>query len=532
MKKLYTYSKNRHWSIKLVASILVALLVLYFAFAFILSRLAGGLFNQVLANQHMMKGSVRVEALSANVLGKVSFENLEWTDEDGDQVLQVPEGYIKVRVFDLMTDLIKGHVGASVIGEVHLDGATIYADFDDNMRVDVVSSEKRKKAPSLQTRADKERELEKRIRNLDWQGQFINATLYLNDCILDIQQRNRHYRLTDVDAEVRINTHRFLKIDLTSGKFTGDAIGDGIRIKGDIDLSGVPQAMPRLNVDVDTLAVDPGSLGFGNVHDTMTLKTHWSGPLSAPQADGTLVMPILRIPALTFTNLTGNVHYEKGVMTFSHVEADVFGGRLSAQGTYNIDTRAYAIQGEARRLISSEALQNPDFDVFVNAHINMESDGQKEHTHAYGDFTSSPGRYFLVPIESITGRFDNLYKTTSFYDVVIRTHHTTITTEALTLDQGKLNLGHINILLGNGSQLDLKEKDIKVDLASLQKAKASLSGLSDNTDDIKGNLDDMKAGKEEIGDVMKQSKSLKSALSSLEHTLDGLSDTTDRLREK
>lgn len=527
LRKLYKYITNRHWSIKLIASVMVGLLILYFIFAFIVSRLAGGLFNQVIAGQHMIKGNVRVEALSANVLGKVSFENLEWTDEEGDQVLQVPEGYIQVRVFDLLTDLVKGHVGASVIGEIHLEGATIYSDFDDTMRVDVVAKEKRQKLASTKTRADKERDLEKRIRNLDWQGQFINATLYLEDCVLDIQQRNRHYRLTDVDAEIRLNTHRFVKIDLTSGKFTGDAIGDGLRIKGTIDLSKLPKAMPTLNLDLDTLAVDPGSLGFGNVHDTMTLKTHWNGPLSAPEANGTLVMPILRIPALTFTNLTGQVHYENGLMTFSNVEADVFAGRLRAQGTYNIDTRAYTIKGEARRLISSEALQNPDFDVFVNARINMESDGRKEHTHVYGDFDSSPGRYFLAPIESITGRFDNLYKTTSFYDVMIRTRHTAISTEALTIEKGKLTLGHINILLGNGSQLDLKQSDIESDLVALERAKNSWPGMGENMRDIKDNLDDMKDGQEEIGDVMKQSKSLKSSLDGLKHTLDGLSDTTD-----
>ena len=510
-----------HWEPKLLVGFLLVVVAIYFSLAFILSRGAAHIFNQTATNQHMLRGQIQVEAISANVFGKVSFKNLVWTDQDGDQILLVPEGYMKICVLDLMTDVIKGHVGASVVGEIHLEGAQINADFDDdNLGVDIVAKDKLQAKPK--STDEKGKALERRLRNLDWKGEFINATLYLDKCLVNVHKSDRNYSLNDVNGEVRINTHHFIKLDLTSGKFQGDAIGDGVRIKGDIDLSKMPKDIPSLDLQVDALAVDPGSLGFGSVHDTMTLLTHWTGPLSRPQANGELTMPILRIPALTFTNLTGRVHYENGIMAFDQVEADVFGGRLKAQGIYNIDSRAYTILGQAQGLISSEALHTPDFDVFVDANIHMESEGQKRPVHVYGDFKSSPGRYFIIPIEEITGVFDNVDKTLSFFDVLIKTSRTTITTDALTIDHGNLKLGPINVLLANGSDLFLSQEVLSDDSAQVVRARQSLAGVGPNIKDIKRDLEAMKAGKEELSDFMGQAKLLRSSLTSLKGTIDHL----------
>ena len=512
-----------HWTLRALFAVCLAAVVLYFALAFILSRSAGYIFNKTVNEQHVLQGHLSVEGLSANVWGTLKFTNLVWLDKDGNQILLIPKGKVKVDTIDLMTDLVMGHVGASVIEEVDLKGATLNLDFNDNMQVDLVTEKEVQAKEPRKTQVERQAEWENKLRNLNWGGQFIEASLKLEDCLVNVRQKGRYYSLQNVNGHIDINTHKFVKLDLSTGKFSGDAIGDAIQVKGTIHLPKETDEAAQIDTNFNFYAVDPSSLGFGDIHDTMTLTTHWTGTVSHPVAQGYLVMPILRIPALTFTGLTGDVTYEDGLMTFSNVRADVFGGRLWAQGTYNLDSRAYTISGKAKRLISSEALHDPDFDVFVNANITVESDGDSRHTHAYGDFTSSPGRYMMIPIEKITGRFDHLYKQTDFYDVRIQTKYTDFYTDALTIDHGQLKLGHLNLLFSSGDKLDLNRETLLADRKLLENAKDSLGGLSSNADDIKRNISDMKDGQKEISDVWGQSKSLK-------HSLDGLKDTIDRLK--
>ena len=47
-------------------------------------------------------------------------------------------------------------------------------------------------------------------------------------------------------------------------------------------------------------------------------------------------MPILRIPALTFDNVVGDVTYQDGILNFSNVNANVFNGKLEAKGMFII----------------------------------------------------------------------------------------------------------------------------------------------------------------------------------------------------
>ena len=84
---------------------------------------------------------------------------------------------------------------------------------------------------------------------------------------------------------------------------------------------------------------------------------------------------------------------------------NVFGGKLKAKGVYNLDTRAYELTGVATDLDSSMALKTPDFAVPVSANLNFSSKGQPKDMVVWGDFTSGAGRYILIPIQSITGRF-------------------------------------------------------------------------------------------------------------------------------
>ena len=92
------------------------------------------------------------------------------------------------------------------------------------------------------------------------------------------------------------------RMNLTTGKFGGTAIGDGLTLEGRIDLKDVlKHRMPTLNMNLNIYGVDPASLGFGDsIHDKMTLLDSSDGDINRPFASGRVTMPILRIPC---TNL-------------------------------------------------------------------------------------------------------------------------------------------------------------------------------------------------------------------------------------
>ena len=71
--------------------------------ATIASRGMGVIFNEVIARQTMMRGTITVASLSATPWGTISFEDLQWTDDDGQQLMTVPSGKIRVNMWDVIT---------------------------------------------------------------------------------------------------------------------------------------------------------------------------------------------------------------------------------------------------------------------------------------------------------------------------------------------------------------------------------------------------------------------------------------------
>ena len=435
--------------------------------ATVASRGMGVIFNEVIARQTMMRGTITVSSLSATPWGTISFEDLQWTDVDGHQLMTVPSGKIRVNMWDVITRNFK----ASAIRGIEFNDAVIVVDLDDDNRVDFVPAspdinkslsevEQRPKAPK-KTTLERQEELGKKVRNFNWNGQHIDAIVKLSDCQLEIFQKNRHYVMNNVNARFDIDTNRAIRMNMTTGKFGGTAVGDGLTLDGRIDLKDVlKHRMPTLNMNLNIYGVDPASLGFGDsIHDKMTLLTAVTGEINRPFASGRVTMPILRIPALTFENVVGDVTYQDGILDFKEVYANVFGGKLRAQGVYNLDTRAYELTGVATNLDSSMALKTSDFSVPVSANLNFSSKGQPKDMEVWGDFTSGAGRYILIPIQSITGRFYNQGRHLSFADVKVHTSISTISTNALHIDNGELTLGPLNITSNGGSNFAIYDED-------------------------------------------------------------------------
>ena len=505
--------------------------IVFFVLATIASRGMGVIFNEVMARQTMMRGTVTVESLSATPWGTLSFTDLVWTDPDGRRLVTVPDGKIRVNMWDVVTRNFK----ASAINGIELNDAVIVVDLDENNRLDFVPPspdikkplnevEPRPKPPKKTTQ-ERQEELGKKVRNFNWQGQHLDLKIRLRNSQLEVFNRNRHYVMKDVNARIELDSNHAVHIDMETGKFGGTAIGDGLVLKGRVDLKDVlKHRMPQLDLQFDVKGVDPSSLGFGeNIHDAMTLLTKVTGDFNRPFAKGRVTMPILRIPALTFDNVVGDVTYQDGILNFSNVNANVFSGKLEAKGVYNLDTRAYTITGVAKELDSSVALKTPEFLVPVSANLNFKSEGMPRDMEVWGNFWSGDGHYMLIPIQSITGNFHNKGRHLSFSDVKVNTKITTISTNALRIDDGQLTMGPLNITSHGGSNFIIYDEDSFDELdENMDRIKAGMKQASENSkrasesakglkdvkipDDVKGSIKDLKRQMDSVKDSVESVK--------------------------
>ena len=518
MRSYWTkYKQLYKKGLKGIAAFLAIGAIVFFVLATIASRGMGVIFNEVMARQTMMRGTVTVESLSATPWGTLSFTDLVWTDPDGRRLVTVPDGKIRVNMWDVVTRNFK----ASAINGIELNDAIIVVDLDENNRIDFVPPSPdvkkplnevapRPKAPRKTTQ-ERQEELGNKVRNFNWQGQHLDLKIRLRNSQLEVFNRNRHYVMKDVNARIDLDSNRAVHIDMETGKFGGTAIGDGLVLKGRVDLKDVlKHRMPQLDLQFDVKGVDPSSLGFGeNIHDTMTLLTKVTGDFNRPLAKGRVTMPILRIPALTFDNVVGDVTYQDGILNFSNVNANVFNGKLEAKGVYNLDTRAYTITGVAKDLDSSVALKTPEFLVPVSANLNFKSEGIPRDMEVWGNFWSGEGHYMLIPIQSITGNFHNKGRHLSFSDVKVNTKITTISTNALRIDDGQLTMGPLNITSHGGSNFIIYDEDSFDELdENMDRIKSGMKEASENSkrssasakgldnikppEDIKSSFDDLK----------------------------------------
>ena len=532
MRSYWTkYKQLYKKGLKGIAAFLAIGAIVFFVLATIASRGMGVIFNEVMARQTMMRGTVTVESLSATPWGTLSFTGLVWTDPDGRRLVTVPDGKIRVNMWDVVTRNFK----ASAINGIELNDAIIVVDLDENNRIDFVPPSPdvkkplnevapRPKAPRKTTQ-ERQEELGNKVRNFNWQGQHLDLKIRLKNSQLEVFNRNRHYVMKDVNARIDLDSNRAVHIDMETGKFGGTAIGDGLVLKGRVDLKDVlKHRMPQLDLQFDVKGVDPSSLGFGeNIHDTMTLLTKVTGDFNRPLAKGRVTMPILRIPALTFDNVVGDVTYQDGILNFSNVNANVFNGKLEAKGVYNLDTRAYTITGVAKDLDSSVALKTPEFLVPVSANLNFKSEGIPRDMEVWGNFWSGEGHYMLIPIQSITGNFHNKGRHLSFSDVKVNTKITTISTNALRIDDGQLTMGPLNITSHGGSNFIIYDEDsfdeldenmdrikegMKQASENSKRASESAKGLKDVKipDDVKGSIKDLKRQMDSVKDSVESIK--------------------------
>lgn len=472
LKKLWLRKKFSHPLYYIVPGLLIG----FFLLLELYSLSAAWLFNKAMEDQDLLSGTITAEHILASPFGYVYFEGLEWKDPEGKRILYIPDGEFTVDILDTLLQ----RFSSTSIERLELNRAKLSIRLNEDMSVDFVRSPapraQPEKKPKLKARdedkteaqilaeAEEKRQRERQQAEQEWKnfnhsGEWLDLHILLDNCMLEVFYRERHYLLEAVRLHMDLDSKDKMKLKLATGPFGGTMIGSGIFVEGIIDFKKtVPQCDLMMLID----AVDPSSLGFGmDVHDPLSMAVHFEGEVTRPVGKGTLHFDRLRIPALDFSNVDGEIDYEDAMINFTDVHADVYGGKLAAEGWYNLDTRYYYITGHGENLRAKKALPDAGLRCFVVLDISVESKGSVSRTSYGGSFVSSKGRYRWLPFKSLSGQFHNLGKKLDFYDVKIDFGGTVATTDAFTIDNGKLKLNPIRVTDKDGNPLVTYDPDTK-----------------------------------------------------------------------
>lgn len=422
--KFYKQKKFQY----LLIGIILLLTAVYFILCKIASDQAAQIFQREMSRQKVLIGSVTADTIKADIWGNVSFTNLVWLDRHDQLVLQVMDGNFKVNPLDIITK----NIGLSTLQNVEINNAAVYLDFDDKMQLDILPQPRHEKKQEADSR--------KKHKNIDFKGKVPTVSIKLNNCLISAQHKNRSFILNDVDAVITGKTDEAITIDLTANEFAGTLVGDKLELKGAIDLK---PAVPTLNMNLNLYDIIPKTMGLGDIENTANVFAQVKGDLENIIADGALSFAKLDLPPLLFTDVNGNVYYEKGLVYFKDVTAWVYGGTVKAEGEYNIDTRSYKIKADGKKLMASIAAKTTKINCLVDLNFNMECDGNPKDVISYGSFKSNAGTYLLIPFESIEGKFSNKNKVLDFEDVVIKTKIGNITTDGFSIVDGKVQIHDI-----------------------------------------------------------------------------------------
>ena len=422
---LHKYSKGK--IVALLFAILIFLTALFYGLSYLASIHAAEIFNKNMAEQKFFKGHIKVERLSANIFGRVSFTNLVWDDGEGKTSVEIPEGSFKVKPLDVITKTI----APSTVTNIELNDARLVLTFDDTMHINGLeakrTNKKRQKGPDT-------KEFTEKLKNAD-------VVLKLNNCAVTALYKNRAFIMERVNANIHYDSKAKLTLAFRSNSFGGTLEAEGLNINGSLDLK--PE-VAVYNLDVGVRQLNPSSLGTGlNIHEKVTAAAHVSGPLPEPVITGKIAMDELNLPALHFTDLTGDLRYDYGQLIAYNVKAKIFGGTCEAFGGFNLDTKGYTVDVKGYKLRSERAARSSLIRCAVDLDLKMRCNGDNKSTKTYGSFVSGPGVYTLLKFDCIRGSFFNQYKTLRFSDVVIYSMAGDIMAPSFSIVDGKLKLGEV-----------------------------------------------------------------------------------------
>ncbi|WP_432642023.1 hypothetical protein [Acidaminococcus sp.] len=427
----------RHFrKIKYGLLVLLAGFLVLFWLAYIASIHAAQIFNREIAKQDFLDGTITVERLTATPLGHVRFYGLEWKESRSGNRITVPSGSFHVKPLDI----ILRRINTRTIQRVELDNTDIDLTFDKNMHVRGI---KAAELPLPLEEHGRKKKFDIKLKNVD-------VAVKLNHCKMTARYKERVHTFEDVNADLAYNSADKLTIDFSTGELGGTLEGQGVDIQGDVDLK---PAVSTYDLKLGIKNLNPSSLGTGlDVHERVTASANVTGKLPEPVIVGELYMPNLNLPGLKFTKVKGSFKYQDGKIEAQNVTADIFEGTCDAEGSFNIDTKAYRVNVMGHDLHSEDATNIPYFRTLVQLDLKMLCDGDNRSTLTYGSFTSGKGIYAIIKFNSIKGTFSNQYKQLKFSDVVIKSDGGDIVAPQFELVNGKLHLGNLYYVAPGGGR--------------------------------------------------------------------------------
>ena len=414
------------WKSRLTMLLLaiVACVAAFYAFCWILSLGAAQIFNAVAEHRRLFPGHVKVEAVSADVRGRVYFRNLIWTRDDGTVLAKIPDGTVRLRVWDVVTR----NIGTKTVSEASFNNAYFHIFLDDGQR------------PQDVTKAAEDRGTEAiRICGANADSYF-DCRLKLENGSLEIDTPSRHFSVEHVGLDAVLNTKQSLAIDLDAEAVTGSCAAKGLRIDGRLDLA---KEEPELDM---TLFVDdfrPSSLGVGaDIDDPVALDARITGPWEKPVIDGNLSAETLTLPGIAFEKVKGTLHYQDGILKADPVTAKAYKGDIEADGTFNLDEKTYTAHIKGHNLDGGEASQDKRFT--AKAELDLTLRGTKARQLVDGSFRTGEGHYDILPFQKMTGKFDRRDGALGFYDVEISLPVGTVSVDVFLIRNGHVELGNID----------------------------------------------------------------------------------------
>ena len=424
-------------------SLVIVLAGAYFFLAQRASRQAAQIFNHFMAKQQVLVGRVTTQGLRADILGNVYFTKLQWQSPAGETLLEVPEGRLKIKPWDI----VLRQASINTIEEIELHKAYVHLGFDEQMRLEILQNDK---AMNKQKLALKEVPLKKR--HLQLPKKLPDIKLILQDTLLDADYKERCFILNNVDGFAQICGHNKLELSLSAGKYGGSIAGEGLNLDGKVQLDGKQEA----DVNIGLYEVIPSSLGLQNVNDAMTVTGQLHGSLRAALIDGTIAMKELHLPGLYFTKINGNYHYENALISFKDVTGSIYGGTLEAFGLYHFDNHHYKIDAKGKQLMASAAAKSSKINTNVDLDIKFRNLGRQGNNLTYGSFVSGSGTFMLLPFKKISGSFSDQSGELVFSNVEVETELGRFESNVFKLVQGKLQLGEIFLVDNNGARRKVK----------------------------------------------------------------------------
>ena len=415
--------RNKRRVVLSAISIIAALTAAFYILCYLASLQAARIFNEVVAEQRVMKGTLTVGVLRANIFGNVSFDNLVWKDDAGTLLANIPQGSFKVRPLDIITK----RFSSETVTYVEIKDAAVNINFDDKMywqHLDVFKQPK--------TKND--------MKNM--QLKEFHVKLVLVNSTIQTHADKRNFKLKDVNATINFNSKNRLTMEFQCGNVSGTFEADSIRLNGAVDLTKPVGVYDNISFNITNCNMSAFGIGNGE-NEKGTIQAVVTGQLPMPIITGNLTMKKLKISPMYFSNVKGNFKYQNGVIEVPDVDARVFAGKVKADGYYNIDDRSYSIDLVGTGLHGDIGLNDPQLHCLVDLDAHLRSDGKPKNLLVYGDFKSGEGSYGLIDFDSLQGTITSQHGILDFRDVYIMIDGDQIFAPYLRIVNGKLKLGSI-----------------------------------------------------------------------------------------